>query len=240
MKSVFFVTTLLGAGLASAASCPAPGDMDREGRYSCNPAATYPSGELCQQVDDCFFLVDVFEKPIIGKPVKGAPILPRGKSPVTSHATTLPTSTPACPAPGNYDSKGRYSCNPAHQYPEKQTCAMVDGCPFLVGADGKPVISKPTATGTGAALPTGTGVCPAPGAYDYEGRYACSPTHEYPKNQTCGIYNGCYFFVGPDGKPLHPSGTRPPVPTGTSGATAMGMGGGVGMLALAAAAAALL
>ncbi|KXT02344.1 hypothetical protein AC578_166 [Pseudocercospora eumusae] len=48
---------------------------------------------------------------------------------------SYPTSTSSCPAAGSTDSKGRYSCNPAHKYPEGQTCSLVDGCYFLVGGN---------------------------------------------------------------------------------------------------------
>ncbi|PPJ56578.1 hypothetical protein CBER1_01842 [Cercospora berteroae] len=48
-----------------------------------------------------------------------------------SGSATAAQSTPSCPAPGSHDSQGRYSCNPAHQYPAGQICDLVDGCYFL-------------------------------------------------------------------------------------------------------------
>ena len=49
-----------------------------------------------------------------------------------SNSWTLATKIETtCPAPGSTDSQGRYSCNPAHQYPNGQTCELVEGCYFL-------------------------------------------------------------------------------------------------------------
>ncbi|KAG5930488.1 hypothetical protein E4U42_001060 [Claviceps africana] len=206
--------------------CPPPGNYDHQGRYSCNPAHAYPNGQKCKPVADCFFLTDADSNLILEKP--------------TSTTPAGSAATPSCPAPGSYDSQGRYSCNPAHTYPGNQTCKTVDGCLFLVDADGKPIISATKATGAGAAQPSGTGACPAPGSYDSQGRYSCNPAHEYPNGQTCGtLFNGCYFLCGPDGQPIRATGTMVPVPTATSGATTLGSGAG-GILALVAAAAALL
>ena len=50
----------------------------------------------------------------------------------STSASAPPTSTPsACPLPGSTDSEGRYSCNPAHQYPSGQSCVLVVGCYYL-------------------------------------------------------------------------------------------------------------
>jgi hypothetical protein len=70
-------------------------------------------------------------------------------SSASSSATAPPaTSSSVCPAPGSTDSQGRYSCNPAHQYPSGQQCIVVDGCYFLSST-----ISSTTTTTT-PSLPT--------------------------------------------------------------------------------------
>ncbi|KAG5998347.1 hypothetical protein E4U54_002217 [Claviceps lovelessii] len=278
MKSSLLLTSLAGAGLSSAVDCPAPGFTDSQGRYSCNPAHAYPNGQTCQTIDGCRFLVGADGKPIISTPTTTAAVptgtpncpasgftdsqgryscnpahaYPNGQTcqtidgclflvgadgkPIISIPTTTaagPTGTPKCPAPGFTDSQGRYSCNPAHAYPNGQTCQTIDGCLFLVGADGKPIISTPTIT-TGAAQPTGGPVCPPPGSLDKQGRYSCNPAHQYPDGQICTLIDGCYLLCGSDGTP---NTTSPSGPVVTAGAATMGGGS---MLALVAAAAALL
>ncbi|KAG5975085.1 hypothetical protein E4U55_007859 [Claviceps digitariae] len=223
MKSSVLLTTLIGAGLASAADCPAPGLTDSQGRYSCNPAHEYPSGQTCKTIDGCLFLVEADGKPVII---------------TTTTSAVLPTGTPVCPAPGSTDSQGRYSCNPAHQYPNGQTCKAIDGCLFLVDANGKPIISITTPTSSGVAQPTGTPACPAPGSTDSQGHYSCNPAHQYPNGQTCKSINGCLILCDANGTPIiSPTGSSPPGPAVTAGAATLG---GAGMLALVAAAVALL
>ncbi|KAK4615853.1 hypothetical protein CLAFUW4_10319 [Fulvia fulva] len=63
-----------------------------------------------------------------------------------------------CPAPGSTDSMGRYSCNPAHQYPAGQECKPVDNCFFLIGR----TPSAPAGpSGTGAYMPHGNDTKPS-------------------------------------------------------------------------------
>ncbi|KAG6097356.1 hypothetical protein E4U30_000741 [Claviceps sp. LM220 group G6] len=205
MKTSLVLSTIIGAGLAAAAECPAPGFSDSQGRYSCNPAHQYPEGQQCKEIDGCLFLTDASGKPVINK--------------TTSSGAAQPTS--ACPAPGSSDSQGRYSCNPAHQYPEGQQCKEIDGCLFLCDASGKPVISKPTSVVTsGAAQPTSA--CPAPGSTDSQGRYSCNPAHQYPEGQQCKEIDGCLFLCDANGHPATSqpasSGTGPDMPAGSSGA----------------------
>ncbi|KAF7197416.1 Vacuole-localized protein 4 [Pseudocercospora fuligena] len=100
---------------------------------------------------------------------------------------SYPTSTTSCAAPGSYDSQGRYSCNPAHQYPAGQTCQFVGGCPVLVNG-----------TTSTSSAPSSTPTCPAAGSTDSKGRYSCNPAHQYPEGQTCALVDGCYFLVGGD------------------------------------------
>ncbi|KZZ98430.1 hypothetical protein AAL_02948 [Moelleriella libera RCEF 2490] len=173
-------------------ACPAPGSLDSKGRYSCNPAHHYPNGQSCIVIDGCYYLCN-----------NGVPV---------TTATTQPTATPAaCPVPGTLDSKGRYSCNPAHQYPNGQTCAVIDGCYYLC-KNGEAVTSK-------AAQPTSTpGSCPAPGTTDGKGRYSCNPAHQYPNGQTCVVIDGCYYLCQ-NGTPVKPSSiqTSAVQPTATPG-----------------------
>ncbi|KAG8420885.1 hypothetical protein J3458_002808 [Metarhizium acridum] len=182
----------------TAAACPASGSTDDQGRYSCNPAHQYPNGQTCVAINGCYFLCGADGKPVDNKP---------------SGSAQPPQPTAACPAPGSTDSQGRYSCNPAHQYPNGQTCVAIDGCYFLCGADGKPVDNKPSGS---AQPPQPTAACPAPGSTDSQGRYSCNPAHQYPNGQTCVAIDGCYFLCGADGKPVDnkPSGSaQPPQPT---------------------------
>ncbi|KAG5965323.1 hypothetical protein E4U56_001838, partial [Claviceps arundinis] len=95
----------------------------------------YPEGRQCKQVDGCLFLCDNDGKPVIGSSASS------GAAPPAS----------ACPAPGLTDSQGRYSCNPAHKYPEGRQCKQVDGCLFLCDNDGKPVIGSSTSGGAPGA-----------------------------------------------------------------------------------------
>ncbi|KAM0333405.1 hypothetical protein ACHAQA_002066 [Verticillium albo-atrum] len=105
-----------------------------------------------------------------------------------------------CPAPGSTNAAGDYSCNPAHQYPEGQECALVDGCYFL--RETKNPYTPP-------AQPSATG-CPAPGSTSTTGDYSCNPAHQYPEGQECVLVDGCYI--------LHEKAvtTAAPQPTGTS------------------------
>ncbi|KAG6040049.1 hypothetical protein E4U41_001567 [Claviceps citrina] len=181
MKSFVLLTTLVGAGLAATANCPAAGSTDSQGRYACNPAHQYPEGQKCMTIDGCLVLTDASGKPVVNAPA--------------------PASTSAsvnCPAPGSTDSQGRYSCNPAHAYPNGQKCLNIDGCLVLTDADGKPIVNAPAATTT--AQPTGA--CPAPGATDSQGRYSCNPAHQYPEGQKCTTVDGCLVLVDANGKPV--------------------------------------
>ncbi|KAF2438154.1 hypothetical protein P171DRAFT_437223 [Karstenula rhodostoma CBS 690.94] len=75
-------------------------------------------------------------------------------SSASSSATAPPatSSAAACPAPGSTDSQGRYSCNPAHQYPSGQECIVVDGCYFLSSTVSSVTTSSTTSSTT--SLPT--------------------------------------------------------------------------------------
>ncbi|KAK2599052.1 hypothetical protein QQS21_005519 [Conoideocrella luteorostrata] len=215
MKATLVLTALIGAGIVSAADCPAPGTTDSKGRYSCNPAHQYPNGQTCPAVDGCYYLTG-----------------PDGKL-VDNRPPPMPTQTANCPAPGTTDSQGRYSCNPAHQYPNGQTCVATSGCYYLTGPDGKPVNNSPT----GSAMPSPTATCPAPGSTDSQGRYSCNPAHQYPNGQTCQAIDGCYYLCM-NGTPIkNNNGTSTATATGqppvvTAGAATLQ---GAGMLALAAA-----
>jgi len=115
--------------------------------------------------------------------------------------TSVALAAPACPPAGSTDSQGRYSCNPAHQYPNGQTCEVVDGCYYLF-ANGKPVNNAPSSvTSATSTKPTQSATCPAPGSTDGQGRYSCNPAHQYPNGQTCNVIDGCYYLCS-NGKPI--------------------------------------
>ncbi|KJZ74794.1 hypothetical protein HIM_05911 [Hirsutella minnesotensis 3608] len=184
-------TTTTASSQPSAAACPAPGSTDSQGRYSCNPAHQYPNGQTCINVEGCYFLCNGN-----GKPIQ-----------TTTTAPSQPSAT-ACPAPGSTDSQGRYSCNPAHQYPNGQTCINVEGCYFLCSGNGKPIQTTTTAS----SQPSAT-ACPAPGSTDSQGRYSCNPAHQYPNGQTCINVEGCYFLCSGNGKPIQTTTTTPSQPS---------------------------
>ncbi|KID94989.1 hypothetical protein MAJ_09063, partial [Metarhizium majus ARSEF 297] len=92
----------------------------------------YPNGQSCVAFQGCYFLCGSD-----GKPVDNGP------APATGAVQPPQPSGAACPAPGSTDSQGRYSCNPAHQYPNGQTCVVVDGCYVLTSGD-KPVNNNGT------------------------------------------------------------------------------------------------
>ncbi|GAO15576.1 hypothetical protein UVI_02050090 [Ustilaginoidea virens] len=61
-------------------------------------------------------------------------------------AQPQPSAGARCPTPGSTDSQGRYSCNPAHQYPTGQTCQVVNGCYFLMNGSGLQAVSAGAAS----------------------------------------------------------------------------------------------
>ncbi|PPJ59451.1 hypothetical protein CBER1_02459 [Cercospora berteroae] len=152
----------------------------------------------------------------------------------TESIPSYPTST--CPAPGSYDSQGRYSCNPAHAYPTGQTCKLIDGCYYLeypkttpptypttskvtppsypTTTESKPV-EYPTKSETKPA-PYPTSSCPAPGDYDNKGRYSCNPAHAYPTGQTCKLIDGCYYLEYPKTTSTPPKYPTQPPPSYTT------------------------
>jgi len=188
MKTQILFATLTSVALAAPA-CPPAGSTDSQGRYSCNPAHQYPNGQTCEVVDGCYYLF------ANGKPVNNAP------SSVTSATSTKPTQSATCPAPGSTDGQGRYSCNPAHQYPNGQTCNVIDGCYYLCDSNGKPIFNGVSTTAT-STQPTQSPACPAPGSTDNKGRYSCNPAHQYPNGQTCNVIDGCYYLCDSNGKPV--------------------------------------
>ncbi|KAK8141162.1 hypothetical protein G3M48_000671 [Beauveria asiatica] len=180
--------TVTSSAAQPTSTCAAPGDYDSKGRYSCNPAHQYPNGQKCQVIDGCPLLCDASGNTI-------ATSISAGGAQPTS--TSAPPSK--CAAPGDYDSKGRYSCNPAHQYPNGQKCQVIDGCPLLCDASGNTIATSASA---GGAKPTSTSTpskCAAPGDYDSQGRYSCNPAHRYPNGQTCKIIDGCPLLCDASG-----------------------------------------
>lgn len=99
-------------------------------------------------VEGCYFLCGAD-----GKPIKNT----------TPTGTAMPTQSPVCPAAGTTDSQGRYSCNPAHQYPNGQTCDMINGCYYL-SSGGKPTNNNSTMTGQPPIVTAGASSLQAAGA----------------------------------------------------------------------------
>src|SRR5688572_28350407 len=137
MKVSTAIPVLAAVGMASAQSCPAPGETNAAGDYSCSPAHEYPDGQLCVLKDGCYYLEGT-----------GA-IVP------TTTGSAAPTTTASCPAAGETNSAGDYSCNPAHEYPDGQLCVLKAGCYYLEGT------GAIVPTTTGSAAPTTTASCPA-------------------------------------------------------------------------------
>ncbi|USW47912.1 Putative ubiquitin 3 binding protein But2 [Septoria linicola] len=50
---------------------------------------------------------------------------------VPAGTAPAPSASTSCIPAGSSDSQGRYSCNPAHQYPAGQTCVLENGCYYL-------------------------------------------------------------------------------------------------------------
>ncbi|TQV94357.1 hypothetical protein V2A60_002609 [Cordyceps javanica] len=201
------------SGPAPTGACAAPGDYDAKGRYSCNPAHQYPNGQQCKDIDGCPLLTDASGQPIV-------------KSQTTT--SNAPAPTGACAAPGDYDAKGRYSCNPAHQYPNGQSCKTIDGCPLLADANGNAIIKGQTGSSTTCDGPAPTGACAAPGERDGKGRYSCNPAHQYPNGQSCVQIDGCYVLCEGNNTPVTTTGTGSPQPTGTGSCAAPGERDGKG------------
>ncbi|KAJ6780105.1 hypothetical protein PWT90_01034 [Aphanocladium album] len=132
-------------------------------------------------------------------------------------SSIVAVSAADCAGPGDYDSQGRYSCNPAHQYPNGQTCKTIDGCPLLVDANGKAIV-KSDSTTTSAA-PQTTSTCAPGGSYDSQGCYSCNPAHQYPDGVTCKFINGCPLLVGSDGNVVISSSASSAAPTSTAPAS---------------------
>ena len=105
--------TLALADATATASCPPAGQTNAAGDYSCNPAHEYPSGQACALIGDCYFL--------------------RGMGVVVPTSTSAAQPSATCPPAGQTNAAGDYSCNPAHQYPNGQVCALIGGCYFLRG-----------------------------------------------------------------------------------------------------------
>ena len=136
MKVSTAIPVLAAVGMASAQSCPAPGETNAAGDYSCSPAHEYPDGQLCVLKDGCYYLEGT-----------GA-IVP------TTTGSAAPTTTASCPAAGETNSAGDYSCNPAHRYPN-QVCALIGGCYFLRGLGGNVTYTSVHPLSTkGPAVPT--------------------------------------------------------------------------------------
>ncbi|EGX90382.1 hypothetical protein CCM_06802 [Cordyceps militaris CM01] len=219
VKSTGTSSTVAGAQPTSTCVAPAP--------TIARAAHQYPNGQRCVTIDGCPLLADANGQPIV-----------KGGSTGTSSAAQ-PTST--CVAGGSYDAKGRYSCNPAHQYPNGQTCISIDGCPLLADANGQPIVNGGS-TSSAAAQPSSTNpACAAPGEYDGQGRYSCNPAHRYPDGQLCKVTDGCPLLCGADGKPIVRAGNN--TSAGTNGQPTAGVpivtnGGSVlaGAMALVAAA----
>ncbi|OAA70997.1 hypothetical protein LEL_09588 [Akanthomyces lecanii RCEF 1005] len=216
MRTSTLLTLATSVVAIAAADCAAPGAYDAQGRYSCNPAHQYPNGQQCKDVDGCPLLADA----------SGTPIVKGQTGSATTSSGPAPTST--CAAPGDYDAKGRYSCNPAHQYPNGQQCKDVDGCPLLTDASGTPIVKGQTGSATTSSGPAPTSTCAAPGAYDAKGRYSCNPAHQYPNGQSCVQLDGCYVLCEGGNKPITTTatvippatGTGSPKPTGSTGSCA--------------------
>lgn len=106
-------------------------------------------------------------------------------------AAPAATSSSACPAPGDTDSQGRYSCNPAHQYPSGQECVLVDGCYFLsttlpTSSAHNATSSMPYPTGSHSSAKT-SGVASATQSGKSSSTHASSPP----------IYTGAALKLGP-------------------------------------------
>lgn len=154
MYSAAVVAAIVGSAAAQASygapasACPAAGDKAADGRYSCNPAHSYPDGQTCQASDGCYYLVN--QGPgVTASASSSASVyvdVPEYRTASSSASASVyvdvpeyrtatssaPSAAASCPATGSAGPDGRYSCNPAHSYPDGQTCQADNGCYYLV------------------------------------------------------------------------------------------------------------
>ncbi|KAI5364118.1 hypothetical protein Slin15195_G097760 [Septoria linicola] len=206
MKAAF---ALAAAGVAVAqgtypASCPAPGETGADGRYSCNPAHSYPEGQICQEDGGCYYLR--VEGP-------GVYATPSATVSVPEYRTTS-----ACPAPGSNGPDGRYSCNPAHSYPEGQICQEDGGCYYLrtegPGVYATPSVSLDTPEYRTSTVSAITTYCPSSTVITHEQK---TYTVTSATTLTLPCPGGCVVTtpVAPPKTPeTHPA-TQPKVPATT-------------------------
>ncbi|CAK1367300.1 unnamed protein product [Cercospora beticola] len=112
---------------STASSCPAPGDKDASGRYSCNPAHSYPDGQYCTLVDGCYFLRTV-----------GPGVSASASVPVSYETKTVSEFTTFCPSPTTF-------VHSATTYAVTAATTIVIPCP------GGCAVTKPVTTAPGTA-----------------------------------------------------------------------------------------
>ncbi|EME39457.1 hypothetical protein DOTSEDRAFT_75206 [Dothistroma septosporum NZE10] len=195
-----------------ACDCPAPGYTDSMGRYSCNPAHSYPEGQFCDLVDSCYFLRT--EGP-------GASAIPC-TSTIEQYTTYCPTPTTitaysktytvtsattltVCPGSCVYTTASlpppEYTTATVSQYTTvcpTPTTVYAHGQTYPVTIASQTVTVCPGGcTVTQPAMPSGSSyTCPAAGSTDSMGRYSCNPANQYPAGQTCQQVDSCYFLIG--------------------------------------------
>ncbi|KAL9531112.1 Vacuole-localized protein [Sphaerulina musiva] len=227
MYSAAVVAAIVGSAAAQASygapasACPAAGDKAADGRYSCNPAHSYPDGQTCQASDGCYYLVN--QGPgVTASASSSASVyvdVPEYRTASSSASASVyvdvpeyrtatssaPSAAASCPATGSAGPDGRYSCNPAHSYPDGQTCQADNGCYYLVNqgpgvyasasSSASVYVDVPEYRTATSSAPAAAASCPATGSAGPDGRYSCNPAHSYPGGQTCQADNGCYYLV---------------------------------------------
>ena len=114
-----------------------------------------------------------------------------------SDTTTAPATTSSA-----------YACNPAHSYPNGQTCVSTNGAYELAyPATTAAASSSAYACNPAHSYPNGQTCVSTNGAYELayptttaapsSSAYACNPAHSYPNGQSCSSSNGGYFLVSP-------------------------------------------
>lgn len=214
----------------SSSKCPAPGMTDYMGRYSCNPAHSYPDGQFCDLVDGCYYLrtegPGVSAVPCTTTVSQYTTYCPTPTT-VTAHKSTyvVTSATTLTVCPGNCVYTTVSLPPPVYQTSTVSQYTTVCPTPTTITTHGQTYpVTKPSqtitvckdgCTVTQPAMPSGSAyVCPAPGSTDSMGRYSCNPAHAYPAGQTCKAVDNCYYLITEQGPA--PSGTGAYKPMGNS------------------------
>ncbi|KAI5363602.1 hypothetical protein Slin14017_G055660 [Septoria linicola] len=134
----------------TSASAPSSAAPSSAAPSSATPSATATSSAVAAKLVSSTIAVPTTLQTLIkpaSTPVSGV-CIPITETSSTTSATAAAATTSTCPAAGETDDQGRYSCNPAHQYPSSQTCELKGSCYFLVSQTTTSATAPSTTTST--------------------------------------------------------------------------------------------